>query len=208
MTTADVRFICGDDEVNMKEGECWLFDTWRRHRVINAAHRERIHLVADTVGSDQFWQMAEKGRIPSNVASPGHWQPENFVGSTVSSLPHLAYESTNLPTVMTPWELREILHFLLQEAQPHEQLEPTRNLMHRFIIQWQALWTRYGDEQVAWPQYREVLNSFEQAMVKAADSLVLVNGSGLMEALRGLVLWPVLADRKVGLFARGAGKIP
>jgi hypothetical protein len=38
-THPQVRFICGDAEVNMAPGECWIFDTWRPHRVINPAAR-------------------------------------------------------------------------------------------------------------------------------------------------------------------------
>ncbi len=61
-TRPTVRFLCGDAEVNMAAGECWIFDTWRTHQVLNAADDERIHLVADTIGSDQFaapWELRE-----------------------------------------------------------------------------------------------------------------------------------------------------
>ena len=55
VTTPSVRFQCGEDEVNMAAGECWIFDTWRLHRVHNDDHRSRIHLVADTTGNARFW---------------------------------------------------------------------------------------------------------------------------------------------------------
>src|SRR5690606_39523669 len=52
-TTADVRFQAGGAEIHMAAGECWIFDTWARHRVINNADSTRIHLVADTVGRSE-----------------------------------------------------------------------------------------------------------------------------------------------------------
>ena len=36
VTQPTVRFACGDAEVNMAAGECWIFDTWRMHHVVTA----------------------------------------------------------------------------------------------------------------------------------------------------------------------------
>jgi hypothetical protein len=59
VTQPTVRFTCGDAEVNMRAGECWIFDTWRMHNVVNDHALPRIHLVADTVGgtvSGSWWR--------------------------------------------------------------------------------------------------------------------------------------------------------
>ena len=37
VTQPTVRFKCGEAEINMAAGECWIFDTWRQHRVVNDA---------------------------------------------------------------------------------------------------------------------------------------------------------------------------
>jgi len=50
VTQPTVRFDCGDEHVHMAAGECWVFDTWTMHRVLNDAERSRVHLVIDTVG--------------------------------------------------------------------------------------------------------------------------------------------------------------
>ena len=71
-TTPDVRFQVGDAETNMKAGECWIFDTWSRHRVINGNDSTRIHLVADTVGGAGLWDLISRGR-PAGRSIPG-WQ--------------------------------------------------------------------------------------------------------------------------------------
>lgn len=202
MTTPDVRFICGASEVNMQAGECWIFDTWRRHRVVNGAGNERIHLVADTVGSDAFWNLVDKGRIPTQADSTEDWHPSTFAGSATAAQPRLAYETNNLPAVMTPWEMRETLQFLLQETPAQDQLEATRQVSLRFIHHWHALWTQHGEEQGAWPLYRAALNEFEQRVAPLAEPLVLINGMAFMGALNGLVLWPALGDRRIGSFAK------
>src|SRR3546814_16400438 len=35
VTTPAVRFHCGESDINIGAGECWLFDTWRRPGVVN-----------------------------------------------------------------------------------------------------------------------------------------------------------------------------
>ena len=56
VTQPTVRFVCGGEQINMREGECWIFDTWRSHHVVNDHALARIHLVADTVGGAAFWE--------------------------------------------------------------------------------------------------------------------------------------------------------
>ena len=58
VTHPDVRFFCGNEVVHMAQGETWIFDNWRLHRIENPVDAERIHLVADTSGSASFWQFA------------------------------------------------------------------------------------------------------------------------------------------------------
>ncbi len=62
VTQPTVRFTCGDAEINMRAGECWIFDTWRMHNVVNDHALPRIHLVADTVGGTGFWQLVARSR--------------------------------------------------------------------------------------------------------------------------------------------------
>ena len=69
ITEPTVRFFCGADEVHMAAGEAWLFDSWRRHRVINGSANERIHLVIDLAGSAAFWHMVR--RVQRGEASSG-----------------------------------------------------------------------------------------------------------------------------------------
>jgi hypothetical protein len=51
ITNDQVLFTCGEETVNMKPGECWVFDSFRRHEVHNNGSTKRVHLVLDTVGA-------------------------------------------------------------------------------------------------------------------------------------------------------------
>jgi len=138
----------------MAEGECWLFDTWRLHRVLNQGNDERIHLVADTVGGEGFWGLVGGGRTPG--PAPQGWQPR-LVPPDTSARPELDLESFNLPKVMTPWEVREHIVFLLGDALPDDNLAAIHQALLVFSRRWQGLWSCYGDGGDGWPRYRDLL---------------------------------------------------
>ncbi len=199
VTKPGVRFLCGGSEVNMAAGECWIFDTWRPHRVINGEDEDRIHLVADTVGSESFWDMVSRGRAPGHGASDG-WQAENFASAS-NDVAELTYESVNVPEVMTPWEMREHLMFLLADVQPHPQLAAAQQLVARFLPTWYALWAQYGVDQAGWPSYRTMLNRFDESIGKVAAPLKLKNGALFVACARAMIMEVALADRNQDLGA-------
>lgn len=179
ITQPGVRFYCGDHDVHMQAGECWIFDTWRMHNVINDATEARIHLVADTVGSEIFWDWLRNGR-PHGVAVPG-WQPHVF-DSFEKPLPGLRLETRNLPDIMTPWELREQFSFLFNEAVPHPDLQGAAMLTFDLCKAWHALWTECGDDAAAGPRYALLRDDYMDAM-RQFEHLVLRNGAWLIFAI-------------------------
>jgi hypothetical protein len=199
-TRPNVRFFCGGSEVNMAAGECWIFNTWLSHRVVNGDDDERIHLVADSVGSDQFWQLVGAGRAPGHGDVQG-WHAEP-VAPVPDAAPTLMYESVNVPQVMTPWEMREHLMFLLSDAQPHPQLAAMRLVVTRFSFVWRALWAQFGTDRSGWPDYRRALDEFRQQMTQAAAPLKLACGAPFMAGLDAGMLDVALADRNQDLGAR------
>jgi len=192
-TKPNVRFFCGDSEVNMAAGECWIFNTWLSHRVVNGDDDERIHLVADSVGSDPFWQLVGTGRAPGRGEMQG-WRAEP-VAPVPDASAELRYESVNVPQVMTPWEMREHLMFLLSDARPHPQSDAVRLTVTRFTFVWRALWAQYGVERSGWPDYRRALDEFRQQMEHVAAPLQLACGAPFMTGLRAGVIDVALADR-------------
>ena len=193
LTKPTVRFICGDSEVNMAAGECWIFDTWRNHRVINGDDDERIHLVADTVGSDGFWNLVNRGRAPGK-SSLGGWQAEP-IAAVSDHFPELACESVNVPEVMTPWELQSHLVFLFGEVLPHPELAQAQAISSRLVATWRTLWAQYGTDRTGWPIYREALDRFDAEMRAAGPSLRAVHGAKVLNILKPMLLDVALADQ-------------
>lgn len=193
LTRPAVRFLCGDAEVNMAPGECWIFDTWREHRVINAQEAERVHLVADTVGSDAFWERVGRGRALGQDNPDWHAEPLSPDNRTPSDL---FLESVNVPRVMSPWELREHIGFLLRELRPHPGQQPFLQRATRFFMAWQALWAEHGDSEAGWGAYRSELDEFTAAIRPHTETMQLVNGTLLFKTLQTMVLGVALADRR------------
>ena len=189
VTQPTVRFICGGSEMNMAAGECWIFDTWRRHRVINDDHRSRIHLVADTVGGRHFWPLFRAGK-PHDKPAAG-WAPK-AVPPTPGSYP-LEFESFNVPDVMSPWELREHLAFLFGETAPGDAARALwGGVMVPFAREWQALWAMHGDRGGGLAEYRQLRDQVMPHLSRF-DNLAMRNGVPLTEALRTLVMASLVA---------------
>lgn len=186
VTQPTVRFECGDHAINMAAGECWLFDTWRQHRVFNDASLSRIHLVADTVGGGEFWQLAARGRpVPSPAMAPG-WQPV-LVPPVRGAAPALALETVNIPAVMSPWEMEAHFHLIFGEAEPHPNLAVAAATARRFVLEWKGLWMQYGIAAEDRGAYRTALESFMARIEPEARPIGLRNGINCMGAILTIV---------------------
>ncbi len=195
VTQPTVQFDCDGQSINMAAGECWIFDTWRLHRVLNDAALPRVHLVADTVGGEGFWNQMQGAR-PAGRDLPG-WTPRH-VGPAGDSRPALDYETVNYPSVMSPWEMREHIVFLLGEAEPHPQLPAANGVLLRLSRRWQALWSCYGEDVTGWPRYRALIDEAKAELrAVGADRIALRNDVAFMQALVSCVLGVALADRPV-----------
>ena len=186
VTQPTVRFFCGTEEVNMAAGECWIFDTWSLHRVHNDATRARIHLVADTVGGEGFLDLMEKGRAPGEAKAG--WSP-TLSPPREGPPPTLAYESRNVPEVMTPWELRDHLGFLLSEAAPGDpKVAAIGQALNRLRVGWHALWARSGDDPSARTEYAAILSEgWTRIEALGVNSVALRNQMSLGLCLRALI---------------------
>jgi hypothetical protein len=194
VTQPTVQFHCGDAVLNMAAGECWIFDTWRLHRVLNDDHRARIHLVADTVGGHGFWQLLRQARPhgrqiqgwQARAVRPGH------------AVPALDYESFNLPLVMSPWEVREHLSFLMNEMQPGEAVRLfSEGVAGPFALEWRALWAKYGDSGEGLAEYRALRDHF-QGQLGGFNALTLRNGILFVDAIAAIVTSNLVADDSGG----------
>ena len=184
ITQPTVRFECDGITINMAVGECWIFDTWRKHRVENDASQSRIHLVVDTVGGRDFWNLVDKGR--RHDAPINGWQAR-LVAPGGPPMP-LARERFNIPLVMSPWEIHYRLHGLLDEAEQDDPLtKEARMLTESFFRTWRSLWVEYADSGQGLDTYREALQRFLQDIPRPVAMLPLRNGTFWIEGVMILI---------------------
>jgi uncharacterized protein (TIGR03032 family) len=189
VTDPSVRFVCGEDSTHMAAGECWIFDTWRKHNVLNPRDAARIHLVVDTVGSARFWSLVDAGRAASAPALP----PGGLtaIGFDPGADPVLEFESFNLPAVMSPWEIERWLERLAAEHDAEvdraagDALAAAATRLRR---EWRALWARHADGAAGHAAYAALLQGFDGALVALGTRARLRNGVPLLEAARQLVV--------------------
>ena len=190
VTQPTVRFECGDAAINMAAGECWIFDTWRMHRVLNDADEARIHLVIDTVGGSGFWEMVGRGR---GHASQREWQPRR-VSPAPGAAADFPLESFNVPVVMSPWEMMSHFGLLFGDAMPHPQLQQVQQLAGELIRGWRGLWAQYGEGAEGHRHYRALLDRFQEQALPLSEPLVLNNNGGFRMAMMLLVVQSAIND--------------
>lgn len=176
----------------MRAGECWIFDTWSMHNVVNDANEERIHLVADTVGGEEFWQWFRAGR-PLGVDIPD-WSPEH-IPVFHQAPPPIRLETQNLPDVMTPWEMREHFNFLFSEAASHPDLGTLSAITYELTLSWHALWVEFGNDRAAYPRYARLRDDYLQAL-RQFGHLQLRSGYQLNRAIAQALVLHCLKDAK------------
>ena len=191
VTQPEVQFHCGGEVTHMAAGDCWIFDTWRNHKVINSADRARIHIVADTVGGPGFWPLL--GAARTHDRSPPGWQAR-FIAPDASADRSLRLESVNLPTVMSPWEVREHLGFVLSEAAPDPRLPAVNALVGRFTRHWQSLWALWGESPEGFPEYHQARAEFVGELRHIGEGMLLRNGIFLVRAMIKLCASVALAE--------------
>jgi len=180
VTFPEVAFLCGDATTHMAEGECWVFDTWRMHNVLNPANRERIHLVIDSVGSETFWRLT------------GSEEPARDVPFVPNAGPSLRFESSNSPVVMSPWEIESLWASWLGDAYAGPSDRGTIGKLDAavrpLIREWRAVWAEYADDVPGWPRYLALIGRLSGIARTYAGSIALPNEVDLARVIElGLI---------------------
>ena len=187
ITNPGVTFTCGGETVHMAAGECWVFDSFKAHKVHNGGSEQRVHLVLDTVGGGRLRDLIEAGER-------GGAETELFKPGTVSTA-SLAFERVNSPRVMSPWEIRAHLGFLVQHAMPHPLLAPVLKRLDDFAADWAAVWAQFEAEEAGWPDYLRLLNGLKADLMTIGGAPVqLRNRLSLYQVLDHMVLLNLFAD--------------
>jgi uncharacterized protein (TIGR03032 family) len=195
LTTPRVEFLCGDRSVHMAAGEAWVFDTWRIHNVLNPDPTRRIHLVADSVGSPELWDLIEQGEWPG-AEPPRPGAPARFIPWRPGAEVELATERTNQPVVMSPWEQERLLAPLLDDL--GAEGDELRLLLRDFLRRWRALWAVHGERETGWAAYRAALETLSRQLGGFARRHLLPNGMDAAEIVRHAIVRPGLNPELLG----------
>ena len=156
-------------DVHMQAGEAWVFDNWNEHAVYNNSDVRRIHLVIDTVGTANFWQLVKNGWNPQNGdATYANWQKQvtHLEFRKTTSLADLRFENFNTMVVSPPAEVNEMLNELLDEIITLEQNAPAnfakiKAHTKRFVQEWRGLWASYSDHPNSLSYYQTIIEEFK-----------------------------------------------
>ncbi len=161
LTNPQVIFCCGEAKLHMGAGECWIFDSWRRHRVINNSTEDRVHLVIDLCGSSRFWKLVEEAESRDLAA----------IGTAARLLPFDPGKSVALRTerfssapVMAPGECAALVEDLIADfsrnpANDPELVRAYGALLRGFAHDWRELWVLHGQEREGFPRYRTLIEN-------------------------------------------------
>ncbi|GAB3103064.1 aspartyl/asparaginyl beta-hydroxylase domain-containing protein [Lysobacter terrae] len=184
VTQPTVRFECGGEVINMAAGECWIFDTWRQHSVVNDATRSRIHLVIDTVGGADFWKLVAHSRLhnmPEEKWTPRHLAP------IPGRVAEFACESVNVPVVMSPWELSSHFSRFFTDVEPHANVQRVSAITQHFIREWQGLWFQYGERPEGHEKFRRLVAQYVAEVRPLSEQMRLKNELSWFAAMNAIV---------------------
>lgn len=164
ITNPGVTFFCADQQVHMKAGESWIFNSWRRHRVINDSNQDRIHLVIDLAGSSRFWNVVRDMQQYDPVA-------ENLsIDQCVTLVPfdadrevEILTERYNIAPVMAPGEMDALVDDLVSDFELNPMnnvglVEAYKVLLQGFAKDWREIWHLHGYGRTGWPRYQRLID--------------------------------------------------
>ncbi|GGB74720.1 aspartyl/asparaginyl beta-hydroxylase domain-containing protein [Shewanella inventionis] len=191
-TTEQVQFYCHDKQVHMGAGECWIFDSWKLHKVENNSDQYRVHLVIDLAGSSAFWRtIFQHSRSIADISSTQ--LNKQFIGVNPKAATTFATEQFNAPIIMPIAEVEFLTNELLTEVKSNPQNSEAEVTAFSFVIaefiaDWRILWLQYESTKTGWPRYHALR---EQTMIKAvqcAKTLQLSHSGSALKAFEQLVI--------------------
>jgi hypothetical protein len=164
ITNPNVIFHCANQKTHMQVGECWIFDSWRRHKVTNGSAEDRVHLVIDAAGSSRFWNM---------VREMQPYDPFTDVAEIDKLVQHIPYDADktveiqteryNISPVMSPGEVDALVSELLRDLENNPNNDPElvreyKILLFDFTKDWREIWHLHGYHREGWPRYQAAID--------------------------------------------------
>jgi len=175
--------------VHMAAGEAWIFDSWKQHTVINPTETTRVHLVADTSGTPEFWRMVAGSERPFGCTQ-GRMLEARSVPYDPGISPVLATEQFTHPMIMSPGELDGLTTELLSELVPGEDaaIKDFIQLVNEFRWYWRSVWLVYGPTDQGWKQFQAIIESTRARLTDLPDLFLRSNGTSAATVLNAWVL--------------------
>ena len=129
--------------------------------MVNPTPDLRVHLVADTVGSSVFWDMAQ---LVMDAEEAGEEPPVREIGWTEGFRPLLEMEKVNHVDVMHPGEMEMLTEDLVSDLleaggqNPESEVQRFNAAVRGFYRDWKQLWTLHGFEKSGWDDYENLRN--------------------------------------------------
>jgi hypothetical protein len=164
ITNPQVIFHCAEQETHMRAGECWIFDSWRRHWVDNDSDEDRVHLVIDTAGSSRFWSMVRELQPYDPLSEAA--EIDKFVEHVpfdAGKEAHIQTERYNIAPVMSPGEVDALVRELINDVERNANNDPElvseyRTLLFDFTKNWREIWHLYGYGRKGWSRYQDAID--------------------------------------------------
>ena len=207
ITNPKVIFHCADQQTHMQAGECWIFNSWQKHRVVNDSEQDRIHLVIDTAGSSRFWQL---------VRDMQQFDPLAQADKIDAVVQHIAYEPDkkveiltelfNIAPVMSPGEVDALVDGVIRDFEANPDNDPElathyTTLLRDFAKDWREIWSLHGYQASGWPRYRQAIDRVFNNLHKNPRALVTAsNMVGVNPIIVQRILRAALAVDKMDQF--------
>jgi len=211
ITDPNVIFYCADENLHMRPGECWIFNSWRRHRVVNGGKHDRIHLVIDTAGSSRFWRtVREMEAFDPHRDAQAIEQRIRRVPFGAEKQVTIETEQYNTAPVMSPGEVDALVAELVRDFtdNPNNDVRlVTRytELLTDFKKDWRETWHRYGYQKSGWPHYQRVIETLQQQLDPNPRALVTQsNEVGVNPIIVQRILRSALATERYDQFVGAA----
>ncbi len=193
VTQPEVLFTSnGEVSVNMQAGEVWIFDNWHIHQVQNNSNIYRIHLVTDTTGSSQFWNMVSKGwKVNSNNDFRTSIEYQNW--KTTIQQPELIEtpiitETHNRYAVRSPNDVDNILNDFIELLLPlnvekSESIRITKNAIHQFSQDWRCLWAQYSNSITGIEHYQKLIDRLHSQCINLWNDVLVPQGISTVSSI-------------------------
>jgi len=197
ITHPDIQFVCGEKSVHMAAGEAWIFDAWKQHTVINPTDVLRVHLVADTSGTPEFWRMVENSEKPFDSGQQ-NISESKFIPFEPEKQVSLVCEQFTHPAIMSPGEVDALIMDLISESVGGQQREVDAfiQLLHRFRQYWRCAWQTYGPTEQGVRHFQTIIEGARAQLVNFPSVILRSNGSDAANVFTSWVLnWALTVDR-------------